>query len=138
MPLVECHLGCLYADPRPYLEGGISHFVVAPSVDYEFHLEYRDRIGRQRPTSAASQWMLNRTQECASFVISSTHQWLFDLTARNGTVKSRHGLGLPLTEEGPAYLGMIRSGKRVFIAEFLDGTATHRRHAYPADHQTNP
>jgi hypothetical protein len=141
MPLVECHIAGLYSQHRPYREGGASHFLVAPQVSYECYLKHRQEQPHRNPRyphrRVASQWSVSCIEECVSFATSAKQHWVFDLTSRDGIVESRHGWGLHLTPQGPAYLGVSRSGDSVFIAKFVDGTATHRWHGYPADYLSN-
>ena len=95
---------------------------IVPGVWYLNHPHHRSTT--QKDTK--SQWIISVAEEVQAFTHAHGNGWL----------QSSAGWGLHLESGIVAYLGTLYSDDSLlFIAKFVDGTATSHWHGYPIDHR---
>ena len=95
-------------------------FQLSAEMHYIIHPDHRDSSPQK------SQWTISERTEKDIFVDALARKW----------VETTDGWGLWFPNGKIAYVGMSSDNKRqLFIARFVDGTASNIWHGYPADHQ---
>jgi hypothetical protein len=122
----------IHAQPCGHpIDGDADRQEVSPGVEYAIN-----RIHRDGNMGQASQWDIPELAECQAFSLAFAAGWLSERVDEEGVILGRTGWGLHVGPNGAEYLGRVRGGGyRAVVAKFVDGTAMHRWHGYPADHQ---